>query len=36
MTEDEHRRYVHRADQLAPRDLLCWAHDGRRGCNPNA
>jgi hypothetical protein len=31
ITEAEHRRYIHRADQLAPRDLLRWAHEGRGG-----
>jgi hypothetical protein len=35
MTEYEHRRYIHRADQLAPRDLLAWAHEGRRGSDPS-
>lgn len=34
--EGELRRYVHRVDQLAPRDLIAWAHDGRRGCDPAA
>jgi Sulfotransferase domain len=33
-TEVEHRRYIHRASQLAPRDLLAWAHEGRRGYDP--
>ncbi len=33
-SEGELRRYIHRADQLAPRDLIAWAHDGRRGCDP--
>jgi aryl sulfotransferase len=30
-TEAEHRRYNHRAAQLAPQDLLAWAHEGRSG-----
>ncbi|KZS56695.1 sulfotransferase [Mycobacterium ostraviense] len=33
-THDEHRRYNHRINQLAPPDLLAWAHEGRRGCDP--
>ncbi len=33
-TEVEHRRYIHRASQLALRDLLAWAHDGRGGYDP--
>jgi hypothetical protein len=33
-TEAEHLRYNHRAAQLAPRDLLAWAHEGRRGHDP--
>lgn len=28
-TESEHRRYAERAAELAPADLLAWAHDGR-------
>jgi Sulfotransferase domain len=35
-TEQEHRRYLHRVDQLGPRNLLAWAHDGRRGYDPAA
>ncbi|BDE13643.1 glycolipid sulfotransferase [Mycobacterium kiyosense] len=30
----ETRRYNHRINQLAPPDLLAWAHEGRRGCDP--
>ncbi len=33
-TAVEDRRYIHRASQLAPRDLLAWAHEGRRGHDP--
>jgi hypothetical protein len=33
-TEAEHRRYNDRAAQLAPQDLLAWAHEGRRGHDP--
>jgi hypothetical protein len=33
-TEHENRRYVDRAKQLAPQDLLVWAHYGRPGHNP--
>ncbi len=33
--EGELRRYIHRADQLAPRELIAWAHDGRRGYDPD-
>jgi len=29
-TEQEIRRYVHRCDQLAPRDLVRWVHEGSR------
>lgn len=29
-TEAEHRRYPERAAELAPADLLAWAHEGRR------
>lgn len=30
----EYRRYNDRINQLAPPDLLAWAHEGRRGCDP--
>ena len=30
----EHRRYNDRINQLAPPDLLAWAHEGRRGYDP--
>ena len=33
-TEAEHRRYPDRAAELAPPDLLAWAHEGRRGHDP--
>jgi putative ATP-binding cassette transporter len=33
-TEHELQRYFHRVEQLAPPDLVAWAHDGRRGCDP--
>lgn len=33
-TEAEHLRYYHRINQLAPPDLLAWAHEGRRGYDP--
>jgi hypothetical protein len=33
-TEAEHRRYYDRINQLAPADLLAWAHEGRRGHDP--
>lgn len=33
-TEHEDRRYRHRVTELAPRDLLAWAHEGRRGQDP--
>jgi hypothetical protein len=33
-TEHTFRRYNDRAGQLAARDLLAWAHDGRRGHDP--
>lgn len=33
-TRDEYRRYNHRINQLAPPDLLAWAHEGRRGYDP--
>jgi aryl sulfotransferase len=33
-TEAVHRRYRERAAQLAPQDILAWAHDGRRGHDP--
>jgi hypothetical protein len=33
-TDAVYRRYIHRIDLLAPRDLLAWAHEGRRGCDP--
>ena len=29
-----YRRYYHRINMLAPPDLLAWAHEGRRGCDP--
>ena len=35
MTEHEHRRYIDLAHQLAPSDLLAWAHEGRRGTDPS-
>ncbi|QLL09506.1 sulfotransferase domain-containing protein [Mycobacterium vicinigordonae] len=31
----ESRRYNDRINQLAPPDLLAWAHEGRRGCDPD-
>ncbi|MCV7008371.1 sulfotransferase domain-containing protein [Mycobacterium gordonae] len=31
----EYRRYNDRINQLAPPDLLAWAHEGRRGCDPD-
>jgi hypothetical protein len=31
-----YRRYRHRINELAPPDLLAWAHEGRRGCDPAA
>jgi hypothetical protein len=34
--EAVYRRYVHRINLLAPSDLLAWAHEGRRGCDPAA
>jgi aryl sulfotransferase len=33
-SEADHVRYRDRADQLAPPDLLAWAHDGRQGYDP--
>jgi len=33
-TDWELRRYFRRVEQLAPRDLVAWAHEGRRGCDP--
>nr|WP_172827297.1 sulfotransferase domain-containing protein [Mycobacterium asiaticum] len=30
----EYRRYNHRINQLGAPDLLAWAHEGRRGCDP--
>lgn len=33
-TEIEQQRYTHRSAELAPRDLLHWANEGRRGCDP--
>ncbi len=33
-TERVYRRYYDRINQLAPPDLLAWAHEGRRGCDP--
>ena len=30
----EYRRYNDRINQLAPPDLLAWAHEGRRGWDP--
>lgn len=33
-TERVYRRYYDRINQLAPRDLLAWAHEGRRGSDP--
>ena len=35
-TEADHQRYTARSGQLAPQDLLAWAHDGRRGDDPGA
>jgi len=35
-TEAEHLRYPDRAAELAPPDLLAWAHEGRRGHDPEA
>jgi hypothetical protein len=34
-TEAEHRRYGHRVAELAPRDLLAWAHGGRLAYDPD-
>jgi aryl sulfotransferase len=34
-TEAEHLRYGERAAQLAPQDVLAWAHEGRRGHDPS-
>ncbi|WP_205877709.1 sulfotransferase domain-containing protein [Mycobacterium camsae] len=31
----EYRRYNDRINQLAPPDLLAWAHEGRQGCDPD-
>lgn len=31
-----YRRYYARINQLAPPDLLAWAHEGRRGCDPSS
>ncbi|MCV7097259.1 sulfotransferase domain-containing protein [Mycobacterium kubicae] len=31
-----YRRYYDRINQLAPPDLLAWAHEGRQGCDPAA
>ncbi len=33
-TERVYRRYYDRINQLAPPELLAWAHEGRRGYNP--
>jgi len=33
-TEADRQRYGERAAQLAPQDLLAWAHHGRRGFDP--
>jgi hypothetical protein len=33
-TDHELRRYFRRTEQLAPPDLVAWAHQGRRGCDP--
>jgi hypothetical protein len=33
-TEAVYRRYYDRINQLAPADLLAWAHEGRRGHDP--
>lgn len=32
----ENYRYNARINQLAPTDLLAWAHEGRAGCDPDA
>jgi Sulfotransferase domain len=32
--ERVYRRYYDRINQLAPPDLLAWAHEGRQGCDP--
>ncbi|WP_158019059.1 sulfotransferase domain-containing protein [Mycobacterium basiliense] len=32
--ERVYRRYYDRINQLAPPDLLAWAHEGREGCDP--
>ncbi|EUA90730.1 glycolipid sulfotransferase domain protein [Mycobacterium ulcerans str. Harvey] len=32
--ERVYRRYYDRINQLAAPDLLAWAHEGRRGCDP--
>ena len=32
--DPEYRRYNDRINRLAPPDLLAWAHEGRRGCDP--
>jgi hypothetical protein len=34
-TERVYRRYYDRINQLAPPDLLAWAHEGRLGCDPD-
>jgi hypothetical protein len=34
--ERVYRRYRHRINELAPPDLLAWAHEGRGGCDPAA
>ena len=34
-TQAEHFRYRHRINELAPGDVLAWAHEGRRGCDPS-
>ncbi|MHA7652305.1 sulfotransferase domain-containing protein [Mycobacterium sp. ML4] len=34
-TYHEYRRYNHRINQLGAPDMLAWAHEGRRGCDPD-
>jgi hypothetical protein len=35
-TEAEHWRYIARLPEVGPRDLGGWAHEGRRGCDPDS
>jgi hypothetical protein len=32
----EYRRYNDRINQLGAPDMLAWAHEGRRGCDPES